>query len=151
MKFTRMLSALFIAASLVLGMNSTASADQLQDIKARGTLRVAIPQDYPPFGFMGPDKKLKGYDIEMAGIVAKSLGVKCELVPVTGANRIPFLLSNRADIVISTLGKTKERQKVIDFSIACGHVFRRFRPGKNKRHEARRSQGTHHQRDQGLH
>ena len=118
MKFTRMLSALFIAASLVLGMHSAASADQLQDIKARGTLRVAIPQDYPPFGFMGPDKQLKGYDIEMAGIVAKALGVKCELVPVTGANRIPFLLSNRADIVISTLGKTKERQKVIDFSIA---------------------------------
>ena len=103
MKFTRMLSALFIAASLVLSMHSAASADHLQDIKARGTLRVAIPQDYPPFGFMGPDKQLKGYDIEMAGIVAKALGVKCELVPVTGANRIPFLLSNRADIVISTL------------------------------------------------
>ena len=123
MKFTRMLSALFIAASLVLGMHSAASADQLQDIKARGTLRVAIPQDYPPFGFMGPDKQLKGYDIEMAGIVAKALGVKCELVPVTGANRIPFLLSNRADIVISTLGKTKERQKVIDFSIAYAATY----------------------------
>lgn len=123
MKFTRMLSALFIAASLVLGMHSAASADQLQDIKARGTLRVAIPQDYPPFGFMGPDKQIKGYDIEMAGIVAKALGVKCELVPVTGANRIPFLLSNRADIVISTLGKTKERQKVIDFSIAYAATY----------------------------
>ena len=123
MKFTRMLSALFIAASLVLSMHSAASADHLQDIKARGTLRVAIPQDYPPFGFMGPDKQLKGYDIEMAGIVAKALGVKCELVPVTGANRIPFLLSNRADIVISTLGKTKERQKVIDFSIAYAATY----------------------------
>ena len=152
MKFTRMLSALFIAASLVLGMHSAASADQLQDIKARGTLRVAIPQDYPPFGFMGPDKQLKGYDIEMAGIVAKALGVKCELVPVTGANRIPFLLSNRADIVISTLGKTKERQKVIDFSIAYAATYSGvFGPEKNKRPEARRSQGTHHQRDQGLH
>lgn len=123
MKFVRMLSALFIAASMLLGMQTAASADQLQDIKARGTLRVAIPQDYPPFGFMGPDKKLKGYDIEMAGIVAKALGVKCELVPVTGANRIPFLLSNRADIVISTLGKTKERQKVIDFSIAYAATY----------------------------
>lgn len=54
MKFTRMLSALFIAASLVLGMHSAASADQLQDIKARGTLRVAHPPGLPALRLHGP-------------------------------------------------------------------------------------------------
>ncbi|MDO5531965.1 transporter substrate-binding domain-containing protein [Sutterella sp.] len=108
---------------LSLGTSLSASADQLADIKSAGELRVAVPQDYPPFGFVGPDMKLKGYDINMAAYIAKELGVKVKLVPVTGANRVPFLQSGKADIVISTLGKTEARAKVIDFSIAYGPTF----------------------------
>src|SRR2546427_8019456 len=51
---------------------------------------VAIPQDFPPFGSLGTDLKLQGYDIDMAALVAQELGVKVELVPVTSTNRIPF-------------------------------------------------------------
>ena len=81
---------LSIAASLMLlaGFHGAAQADQLADIQSRGVLRVAVPQDYPPFGFVGPDMKMRGYDVEMAQYLAKDLGVKCELVPATGANRI---------------------------------------------------------------
>ena len=42
--------------------------------------------------------------------------MKVELVPVTSANRIPYLQTKKADLVISTLGKNAEREKVIDFT-----------------------------------
>jgi len=44
------------------------------------------------------------------------MGVKLELVPVTSANRIPYLQTRKVDLAISTLGKDAEREKVIDFS-----------------------------------
>lgn len=93
-----------------------ANADALADITARGTLRVAVPQDFPPFGSVGTDMAPMGYDIDMANLIAEKLGVKTELVPVTSANRIPYLQTNKVDLVISSLGKNAEREAVIDFS-----------------------------------
>jgi polar amino acid transport system substrate-binding protein len=49
-------------------------------------------------------------------MVAKALGVKLELQQVTGANRIPFLLTDKVDIVISVMGLTPERAKQIMFT-----------------------------------
>ena len=122
MKLGRIIAA--AAAALVLfGAQSQALADQLSDIKARGVLRCAVPQDYPPFGFVGPDMKMQGYDVDTAAFLASELGVRCELIPVTGPNRIPFLQSGRADIVISTLGKTEERMRILDFTTAYAPTF----------------------------
>ncbi|THU05352.1 transporter substrate-binding domain-containing protein [Lampropedia puyangensis] len=95
-----------------------AQADVLANVQKAGVLRVAIPQDFPPFGSMGTDLKLQGYDIDMANLVAQELGVKVELVPVTSTNRIPYLTTSKVDIVISSLGKNAEREKVIDFTQA---------------------------------
>jgi len=100
-----------------------AHADLLDDILARGTLRVAVPTDYPPFGFVGPDMKAQGMDIDMAKLLADKLGVTVELVPVTAPNRIPILQTGKSDLTISSLGKTAERAKVIDFSIAYVPFF----------------------------
>ncbi len=108
-------AALGVAALVALGV---AQADVLADVQKRGVIRVAIPQDFPPFGSLGSDLKLQGYDIDMANLVGKELGVKVELVPVTSTNRIPFLTTDKADIVISSLGKNAERAKVIDFTNA---------------------------------
>lgn len=59
----------------------------------------------------------------MANLIAAKLGVKAELVPVTSANRIPYLQTKKADLVISTLGKNPEREKVIDFTAAYSPFF----------------------------
>jgi len=100
-----------------------AKADLLDDILARGALRVAVPTDYPPFGFVGTDMKAQGMDIDMANLLAEKLGVKVELVPVTSPNRVPYLQTGKTDLTISALGKTEERAKVIDFSIAYVPFF----------------------------
>ncbi|WP_244642647.1 transporter substrate-binding domain-containing protein [Phyllobacterium sp. 628] len=94
----------------------TASADALSEITARGVLRVAVPQDFPPFGSVSSDMTPMGYDIDMAKLIGDKLGVKTELVPVTSANRIPYLQTNKVDLVISSLGKNAEREAVIDFT-----------------------------------
>lgn len=59
----------------------------------------------------------------MAHLIDARLGVKVELVPVTSANRIASLQTKKADLVISTLGKNAEREKVIDFSAAYSPFF----------------------------
>ena len=45
----------------------------------------------------------------MARLVGKYLGVPVEFVPVTGANRIPNLLSGKVDMLICLFGITPER------------------------------------------
>lgn len=87
-----------------------AQADALADITARGVLKVAVPQDFPPFGSVGPDLKPRGLDIDTAQLLADKLGVKLALTPVNSTNRIPFLTTGKVDLVISSLGKNAERE-----------------------------------------
>ncbi|CAH2809406.1 MAG: ABC-type amino acid transport/signal transduction system, periplasmic component/domain [uncultured Caballeronia sp.] len=101
----------------------TARADALDNITKAGVLKVAVPEDYPPFGAVGADMKLQGHDIDTAALLAKSLGGKLELVPVNSANRVPYLTTNKVDLVISSLGKTPDREKVMDFSTAYAPYF----------------------------
>lgn len=95
---------------------TNAYADGLGDIMKSGTVRIAVPQDFPPFGSVGTDLQPQGYDIDMAKLVASKLGVKLVLTPVTSENRIPFLQTKKVDLIISSLGKTPDRALVIDFS-----------------------------------
>ncbi|WP_288402622.1 transporter substrate-binding domain-containing protein [uncultured Deinococcus sp.] len=111
-------SGLRMAGALaLLGLASGASADQLADIRKAGVLRVGVPQDFAPFGSVGPDLKPRGYDIDVATILAKGLNVSLELVPVASANRLPYLQTGKIDLIVSSLGKNAEREKVIDFSV----------------------------------
>ncbi|MFP1763801.1 transporter substrate-binding domain-containing protein [Lonsdalea quercina] len=112
-----------VSAALFFVQSGHALADQLQDIENRGVLRVAVPQDFPPFGSVGTDLQPQGYDIDMARYLASEMKLKLQLVPVTSANRVPYLQTNKVDLVISSLGKNAEREKVIDFSRAYAPFF----------------------------
>ncbi len=114
-----------VAASLLLALTwSNAFAQTaLDDVMARKSITIAIPTDFPPYGFVSTDLKPQGLDIDMANLIAAKLGVKVELVPVTSANRIPYLQTKKADLVISTLGKNPEREKVIDFTAGYSPFF----------------------------
>jgi polar amino acid transport system substrate-binding protein len=116
-----------ILTGVVFGVTALAStlshADALDDITRTKTLRVAVPQDFPPFGSVGTDLKPVGYDIDVAKLIARDLGVTLEIVPVSSANRIPYLNTKKVDLVISSLGKNAEREKVMDFSVAYAPFF----------------------------
>jgi polar amino acid transport system substrate-binding protein len=110
-------------AALVLSAPFASRADSLDDIMKSGVLKVAVPQDFPPFGSVGSDLRPLGYDIDVAELIGKKMGVKVELVPVTSANRIAYLQTKKVDLVISSLGKNPDREKVIDFSEAYAPFF----------------------------
>lgn len=102
---------------------AASAGKSLNKILADKRLRVAVPDDFPPFGSVGPDMQLRGYDVDVAGEVAKGLGVDLELVPVVGNYRVPFLQTDRVDMVISSLGKNKDRALIIDFSVPYAPFF----------------------------
>ena len=110
-------------AAAVLGPTTAHAQAALDSVLAKKQITLAIPTDFPPYGFVGTDLKPQGLDIDMAQLIATKLGVKVELVPVISANRIPYLQTKKADLVISTLGKNAEREKVIDFSSAYSPFF----------------------------
>lgn len=112
-----------LGAALALSGGLARAQTALDDILAKKQITIAIPTDFPPYGFVGTDLKPQGLDIDMANLIAAKLGVKAELVPVTSANRIPYLQTKKADLVISTLGKNPEREKVIDFTAAYSPFF----------------------------
>ena len=112
---------LSLAAALFAASAQAQSA--LDDVLKAKVLKVAVQTDSAPYGYVGTDLKPIGLDIDMAGYIAKKLGVAVELVPVVSASRIPALLTKKADLVIATLGKNAEREKVIDFTAAYSPFF----------------------------
>ena len=103
-----------VAASLLA--SGAAWADRFEDIVKKGVVRIGVPLDVPPFGSQNQNREAEGFDIDLANMVGKALGVKVELQQITGANRIPFLLTDKVDIVISVMGLTPERAKQIMFT-----------------------------------
>lgn len=105
-----------LAAATLAFAGTPAKADRFEDILKNGTVRIGVPLDVPPFGSVNAQRQAEGFDIDLANMVGKALGVKVELVQLTGANRIPFLLTDKVDIVISVMGLTPERAKQIMFT-----------------------------------
>lgn len=114
---------LALAAAALIGAAGVQAQTALDDITKAKVIKIAVPTDYPPYGFVGIDLKPQGLDVAMAGLIAEKLGVQLELVPVTSANRIPYLQTKQVQLVISTLGKNAERLQVIDFTHAYAPFF----------------------------
>lgn len=106
----------FLALSSVTAIS--AHADQLSDIKKAGVIKVATFDSNPPFGSVdAKTHDIVGYDVDFAKALAKSLGVKLQLVTTNPANRIPLLQSGKADVIVADITITPERAQVIDFSL----------------------------------
>ena len=104
-----------VAAVAAVTFTGAAKAD-LQDIISSGKIRVGVPIDTPPFGSIDRDNNPVGFDIDVARLIAEDLGVDLELVQITGANRIPYLVTDRLDLVIASMGGTPTRAQQIAFS-----------------------------------
>ena len=94
---------------------------------------------------MSQERKPEGFDIDLAEMVGKALGVKVELQQVTGANRIPYLLTDKVDLVISVMGLTPERAKQIMFTAPYADTH----PGRLRTQECQREVGGGSRHAQG--
>jgi len=104
------------AGLLASAIAPMATAQTIDSIKSAGTVKIGMLVDFPPFGIMNTNNEPDGYDADVAKLLGKELGVKVEIVPVTGPNRIPYLQSNQVDLLVASLGITEERAKSVDFS-----------------------------------
>jgi glutamate transport system substrate-binding protein len=97
-------------------------------IQDRGTIRIGVKYDVPPFGFLNPQTdEVEGFDVEMGRIIADELGVEPEFVEAISDNRIPFLQQGEVDLILSTMTINQERDLEIEFSepyyIAHGRIL----------------------------
>ncbi|VVE17388.1 L-cystine-binding protein FliY [Pandoraea cepalis] len=96
--------------------STPAHAQTVADIRKKGTLNVGMLIDFPPYGTTNAQMQPDGYDADVAKLLAKDLGVKVNIMPVTGPNRIPYLLSGKVDVLVASLAITPERAKQVQFS-----------------------------------
>ena len=104
-------------ATLALMLATPARAQTVDEILKRGTINIGVLIDLPPYGLLNDKQEPDGYDIEVAKLLAKYLGVKANLVQLTAPNRIPFLVTGKVDLIVATFGITPERAKQVLFSI----------------------------------
>jgi len=103
-------------STLLATWTAPAAAQTVETIKKQGVINVGLLVDFPPYGTVDSSNNPDGYDADVARLLAKDLGVKLNLVPVTGPNRIPYLLTDKVDVLVASLAVTPERAKQVQFS-----------------------------------
>ncbi|HEX7228750.1 MAG TPA: ABC transporter substrate-binding protein, partial [Candidatus Binatia bacterium] len=92
------------------------SEPALKRIRARGAIRVGYIEDVRPFSFFNGQGELVGLDVEMAHILARSLGVGLEFVPVDRSKMFERLNTGYCDIIMSGIVVTPERAEAAHLS-----------------------------------
>jgi Na+/H+-dicarboxylate symporter/ABC-type amino acid transport substrate-binding protein len=86
-------------------------------IKKRGMLRVGVFIDRLPFVFLNRERRLVGFDVEMAHLLARDLGAKVEFVQLEESRALPHLLATgRIDLAMTGFPITPERAAGMLFS-----------------------------------
>ncbi|HEC53772.1 MAG TPA: transporter substrate-binding domain-containing protein [Gammaproteobacteria bacterium] len=96
-----------------------AAASYIDKIKARDKLIVGVFTDKPPFGFVNEAGRYVGFDTDIGRQFAKDLlgdENKVEFVAVEPASRIPFLQSDKVDLILANMTVTPERKEAVDFT-----------------------------------
>lgn len=116
---SKLLSAVIGLVLGIVGSGTALSAETsvLTVVKERGVLKAGVTKDVPNFGFIDESGKHTGFDHDIVTEIAKRLGVKLEVTPVTSATRIPLLQQGRIDLVASTMTHYRSRDEAVDFSI----------------------------------
>ncbi|BAP45686.1 transporter substrate-binding domain-containing protein [Pseudomonas sp. 21LCFQ02] len=106
-----------LALMLLPLLAATAHADQWADIQAKQSISCGVYSDVPPFASPNPQSRaLEGMDVDLCTALAKHLGVKLELKPLSGEARVPEVKMGRVDVVIANLAYTKTRAQQIQYS-----------------------------------
>ena len=93
-----------------------AKKSTVEQILARGELRVGFESGYVPFEMTDKKGNFIGFDMDFGRRLAKSMGVK--FVPVNTAwdGIIPSLMTNKFDIIMGGMTITQERNLKVNFA-----------------------------------
>jgi polar amino acid transport system substrate-binding protein len=93
------------------------TSKKVDEIKARGTLNVAVLAE-PPWlaeNTKGDGERFYGSAWVIAQEIANRLGTKIEVTPVSHETKIPILATGQVDVTVAPMAMTEERKKVVDF------------------------------------
>ncbi|BCG22266.1 cysteine ABC transporter [Pseudomonas tohonis] len=108
-----------LLALLPLVVAPLARADLIDDVWERGSLRIALVEDAPPYSFRQEDK-LTGYEVELGHALADELNVKADFIPVPRDKLLDGLRSGNVDIVLSREAQAAREDQQLDFSEPYG-------------------------------
>jgi polar amino acid transport system substrate-binding protein len=93
------------------------STGQIQNrVLEKKVLVVGLEPSYPPFEFKSAAKEIVGFDVDIANLLAKKLGVSVKIKEVAWQELIPSLDKDEIDMVISGMTRTSSRAKEVDFT-----------------------------------
>ncbi len=100
-----------------LSTNATLKFNSLAKVKRSGILRVGSDTTYAPFESIDTKAgKAVGFDVDIANLIAKKLGVKADIITTDWGGIIPALETHKFDVIISAMTITAKRKEEIDFS-----------------------------------
>jgi len=109
---------LALAATTVAAMpGGAARARPLDQVLSSKKLRVGINPTLPPFGIFNDRNEIDGFDADIARELARLLKAELEIVQVGSPDRVPFVQSDRVDLVMGSITRTVDRALVIDFTM----------------------------------
>lgn len=106
----------FVLIVVVFMFSNIVFADSLDEIKARGSLKVSTSADYFPLSFI-EGKEVAGIEIEIMKKIAEKWGVKAEISDISFDVQLMELANGKVDCVISAMSSSPEREKSVDFSV----------------------------------
>ncbi|MEK0084499.1 substrate-binding periplasmic protein [Benzoatithermus flavus] len=68
--------------------------ENLDELRAKGRIRIAFYRDFAPFSYEDADGHWAGIDVEIAGLIAKSLGLGLDLMPIQAGETVDDDLRN---------------------------------------------------------
>lgn len=111
------LSLLAAGSALAALPRGSAQARPLEQVLSTKKLRVGINPTLPPFGVFNDRNQIDGFDADIARELARLLKAELEIVQVGSPDRVPFVQSDRVDLVMGSITRTVDRALVIDFTI----------------------------------
>lgn len=105
-----------LAAMTQAGGATSVEAGTLDDIIARGELRVAVQTQGPPFSFMDKNGTRTGSAIELTTLMAEEMGVKVVYLDFDWDGLLPALMSGKADILAADMTPTLARATKVGFT-----------------------------------
>jgi polar amino acid transport system substrate-binding protein len=130
--FNRFMKALVVGAGVAtLFAQSPAQADKLDDVIDNGELRCGVVLDFPPIGYRDSNNEPAGFDVEYCQDLAKALEVEAKIIPATWAERLPLIVTNRADVVFGATSDSLARAKTVGFTIPYAIYFAQAIVGKD--------------------
>ena len=102
--------------TLLLLWPVAALAEDLREIRDRGSISFAMSGQYPPFNFVDEQNQLSGFDVDICAAIAKQVGVAPQPLSTAWDGIIAGLLTNKFDLICGSMAITEERLKSIDFS-----------------------------------